>query len=183
MAIYLDNAATSFPKPPQVAEKMAEYITQVGAPINRSVYAAAQEAYSHAQQCYHEAHEAFSGRLSQLEAQLQQLPGGSAQACRERCRSAMEHWDELEDAKRLRQQADSHLRTVTSMAETAPAPEFEDQLTFSPGETESRITAALLEQLNIDVISLTIMGRTISQPVVRAAQKRSRISTALCFLK
>lgn len=44
MAIYLDNAATSFPKPPQVAEKMAEYITQVGAPINRSVYAAAQEA-------------------------------------------------------------------------------------------------------------------------------------------
>lgn len=43
MAIYLDNAATSFPKPPQVAEKMAEYITQVGAPINRSVYAAAQE--------------------------------------------------------------------------------------------------------------------------------------------
>ncbi len=44
MAIYLDNAATSFPKPPQVAEKMAEYLTQVGAPINRSVYAAAQEA-------------------------------------------------------------------------------------------------------------------------------------------
>ena len=44
MVIYLDNAATSFPKPPQVAEKMAEYITQVGAPINRSVYAAAQEA-------------------------------------------------------------------------------------------------------------------------------------------
>ena len=44
MAIYLDNAATSFPKPPQVAEKMAEYITNVGAPINRSVYAAAQEA-------------------------------------------------------------------------------------------------------------------------------------------
>lgn len=109
-------------------------------------YAASQEAYVHTQQCYHEAHEAFSGRLSQLEAQLQQLPGGSAQACRERCRSAMEHWDELEDAKRLRQQADIHLRTVTSMAETAPAPEFEDQLTFSPGETESRMTAVLLEQ-------------------------------------
>ncbi len=44
MAIYLDNAATSFPKPPQVAQRMVEYITNVGAPINRSVYAAAQEA-------------------------------------------------------------------------------------------------------------------------------------------
>ncbi len=44
MAIYLDNAATSFPKPPQVAKRMTEYLTQVGATINRSVYAPAQEA-------------------------------------------------------------------------------------------------------------------------------------------
>ena len=44
MAIYLDNAATSFPKPPQVAQRMAEYVTNVGATINRSVYGPAQEA-------------------------------------------------------------------------------------------------------------------------------------------
>lgn len=44
MSIYLDNAATSFPKPPQVAERMCEYITNVGATINRSVYGKAQEA-------------------------------------------------------------------------------------------------------------------------------------------
>ena len=43
-AIYLDNAATSFPKPPAVARRMAEYLTDVGATINRSVYGAAQEA-------------------------------------------------------------------------------------------------------------------------------------------
>ena len=42
--IYLDNAATSFPKPPQVAQKMCQYIDQVGATINRSVYGKAQEA-------------------------------------------------------------------------------------------------------------------------------------------
>lgn len=42
--IYLDNAATSFPKPPHVAERMAEYLLQVGATINRSVYGPAQEA-------------------------------------------------------------------------------------------------------------------------------------------
>lgn len=44
MAIYLDNAATSFPKPPQVAQRMADYVTNVGATINRSVYGPAQEA-------------------------------------------------------------------------------------------------------------------------------------------
>lgn len=43
-AIYLDQAATSFPKPPCVAARMAEYLTQVGANVNRSVYGAAQQA-------------------------------------------------------------------------------------------------------------------------------------------
>ena len=42
--IYLDNAATSYPKPPQVAQRMYEYLTEVGATINRSVYGKAQEA-------------------------------------------------------------------------------------------------------------------------------------------
>ena len=42
--IYLDNAATSFPKPAGVAEAMARYINEVGAPLNRSVYESAQEA-------------------------------------------------------------------------------------------------------------------------------------------
>ena len=44
MSIYLDHAATSFPKPPQVARRMCEYLEQVGATINRSVYGPAQEA-------------------------------------------------------------------------------------------------------------------------------------------
>ena len=42
--IYLDNAATSFPKPETVARAMARYIHEVGAPLNRSVYESAQEA-------------------------------------------------------------------------------------------------------------------------------------------
>ena len=41
---YLDNAATSFPKPPAVARRMAEYLNNVGATVNRSSYGAAQEA-------------------------------------------------------------------------------------------------------------------------------------------
>ena len=42
--VYLDNAATSFPKPPAVAEAMVRYLTEVGASINRGVYASAQDA-------------------------------------------------------------------------------------------------------------------------------------------
>lgn len=42
--IYLDNAATSFPKAPLVSERMKYYLDSVGVSINRGVYAAAQEA-------------------------------------------------------------------------------------------------------------------------------------------
>lgn len=43
-SIYLDNAATSFPKPKGVSLAMADYLDHVGATINRSVYASAQDA-------------------------------------------------------------------------------------------------------------------------------------------
>ena len=43
-AIYLDNAATSFPKPEGVSTAMKTYVDQVGATINRSVYGSAQDA-------------------------------------------------------------------------------------------------------------------------------------------
>lgn len=42
--IYMDNAATSFPKAPGVGEAMQYYVNQIGVNINRSVYASAQEA-------------------------------------------------------------------------------------------------------------------------------------------
>lgn len=42
--IYLDNAATAYPKAPGVARSMYDYVEKVGATINRSSYASAQEA-------------------------------------------------------------------------------------------------------------------------------------------
>lgn len=42
--VYLDNAATSWPKPEGVGRRMCWYVDHVGATINRSSYAAAQEA-------------------------------------------------------------------------------------------------------------------------------------------
>ena len=42
--IYLDNAATSFPKPEGVSTAMKTYMDCVGATINRSVYGSAQDA-------------------------------------------------------------------------------------------------------------------------------------------
>lgn len=41
--IYLDNAATSYPKPEEVAQAVYEYMTQLGSNINRGCYA---DAYS-----------------------------------------------------------------------------------------------------------------------------------------
>ena len=43
-AIYMDNAATSFPKPEGVSSSMKTYMDEVGATINRSVYGTAQDA-------------------------------------------------------------------------------------------------------------------------------------------
>ena len=42
--VYLDKAATSYPKAPGVASAMADYVEKVGATINRSSYASALEA-------------------------------------------------------------------------------------------------------------------------------------------
>ena len=36
--VYLDNAATSYPKAPGVAQSMSHYILNVGANVNRGVY-------------------------------------------------------------------------------------------------------------------------------------------------
>ena len=41
--IYLDHAATSFPKPESVAQAVYRYMTQIGCSVNRGCYA---EAYS-----------------------------------------------------------------------------------------------------------------------------------------
>lgn len=43
MRVYLDNAATSFPKPPEVLEAMTRYATDCGAPA-RGIYPEAREA-------------------------------------------------------------------------------------------------------------------------------------------
>ncbi|SMP40380.1 aminotransferase class V-fold PLP-dependent enzyme [Anoxynatronum buryatiense] len=44
MNIYMDNGATTFPKPPEVAEAMVRYITQVGGNVNRGSYTSAFDA-------------------------------------------------------------------------------------------------------------------------------------------
>ena len=41
--IYLDNAATSWPKPPKVASEVYRYLTENGAPAGRATYSEAAE--------------------------------------------------------------------------------------------------------------------------------------------
>ena len=42
--IYLDHAATGFPKPPEVAAEMLRYLTEVGSNVSRGSYSSAYEA-------------------------------------------------------------------------------------------------------------------------------------------
>lgn len=49
--IYMDNAATSFPKPPAVLQAMTHYATQLGASPGRGAYREAREAGRLMQQC------------------------------------------------------------------------------------------------------------------------------------
>ncbi len=48
---YFDNGATSFPKPPQVAEAMVRYLTEVGGNYGRSFHSRAVESGSVIEQC------------------------------------------------------------------------------------------------------------------------------------
>ncbi len=49
--LYLDNAATSFPKPPGVAEAVARYMTEVGASPGRGAYAESRTGASVIAEC------------------------------------------------------------------------------------------------------------------------------------
>ena len=44
MAVYLDNAATSFPKPPRVYERLRGYLERFGGCPGRGSYRMAKEA-------------------------------------------------------------------------------------------------------------------------------------------
>jgi cysteine desulfurase/selenocysteine lyase len=59
--LYLDNAATSFPKPPAVLEAMTRYATELGASPGRGAYAEAREAGRLMNQCRVRLNTLFNG--------------------------------------------------------------------------------------------------------------------------
>lgn len=62
--IYLDNAATSFPKPPAVAEAMSDYGSRLGASPGRGAYSEAREAGALMDQCRERICELIRGESS-----------------------------------------------------------------------------------------------------------------------
>lgn len=59
--IYMDNAATSFPKPPAVHEAMARFARELGASPGRGAYAEAQEAGRLMYQCRERINQLING--------------------------------------------------------------------------------------------------------------------------
>ncbi len=62
--IYLDNAATSFPKPPAVLEAMMRYATELGASPGRGAYSESQQAGQLLEQCRSRICQLIGGSLS-----------------------------------------------------------------------------------------------------------------------
>src|SRR5215218_7625687 len=59
--LYLDNAATSFPKPPTVLAAMTRYATEMGASAGRGNYAPAVEAAEMIRTCRRRLNHLFNG--------------------------------------------------------------------------------------------------------------------------
>jgi len=59
--LYLDNAATSFPKPPEVLQAMVDYATSIGASAGRGGYAEAQASAAVIQTCRERLNDLFHG--------------------------------------------------------------------------------------------------------------------------
>jgi cysteine desulfurase family protein len=59
--MYMDNAATSFPKPKAVLEAMVRYATEMGASAGRGAYAEALETGNLIQQCRQRLNKLFNG--------------------------------------------------------------------------------------------------------------------------
>src|ERR1700744_970167 len=63
--LYLDNAATSFPKPREVLESMTHYATELGASAGRGAYREAVETGGLITQCRHRLNKLFHGEKSE----------------------------------------------------------------------------------------------------------------------
>jgi cysteine desulfurase family protein len=59
--LYLDNAATSFPKPPEVLQAMIDYATTIGASAGRGAYAEAQASAAVLKTCRERLNTLFNG--------------------------------------------------------------------------------------------------------------------------
>src|SRR5579864_5742392 len=60
--LYLDNAATSFPKPPSVTEAMVRYATELGASAGRGAYREAVETGAILTECRRRLNRLFHGQ-------------------------------------------------------------------------------------------------------------------------
>src|SRR3569833_48240 len=59
--LYCDNAATSFPKPPEVLRAMTAYATEIGASAGRGAYAEAQASAAVLKTCRERLNTLFNG--------------------------------------------------------------------------------------------------------------------------
>lgn len=110
-------------------------------------YAAAQAAYQETLAKWNADNGAFETRRIAIDAQITNLTQGkNLKEYLQNCKQILAAWDELENARREAQTADTILQALQASAQPAPKPTKPDDLTDSAEETERMLTEAHFTQ-------------------------------------
>ena len=141
------------------------------------------EAYENAQRQYTDdlaQYRALRGDLDARQAALDEeiatfSKGESLDGMLDKWHQILNHWDAFGDARRDLQQASTLVATVQAMAKTAQPPQYPDELTQSPEETEAMLNSARFElrQLHLKLGQNQGRAEVLGQKEVLAAQLKS----------
>ncbi|MBQ8769184.1 MAG: AAA family ATPase [Oscillospiraceae bacterium] len=110
-------------------------------------YAAAQAAYQDALGKWQAENASYESRRIALDAQIAEISGGKGlKEALLSCRQTLAAWEELEDARREAQTAETILQALRSSAQPAAKPTKPDELTCSAEETDQKLADARFTQ-------------------------------------
>ena len=129
-------------------------------------YAALQATYQDALAKWQASSADFESRRVAVEAEIAQVTDGKGlKDCLLRCNQVLAAWDELENARREAQTAQTILQALQSSAQPAPKPTKPDDLSYSAEETDRKLADARFHQrqLNLQLGQYLGQAETLGQ--------------------
>ena len=139
-------------------------------------FAAQQAAYQQELAQVQAANEAYNQNRQALDQQIHDLTGGASLAdSQAHWRQTLECWDALADTQRDLTRADSHLKTLQSMAKTVEPPKAADELTLTESQTDAQLTNARFEQRQLQLELGQCQGK--AEAIGQESMLRARLDT------